>query len=460
MNEFRALIGGVTEQPVIIPVEPYLSGEYARAEGEKLWPRVWQVACRVEEIPNVGDYVTYDILDESIIVVRTSADKIAGYYNVCQHRGRRLTKGCGHTTKFYCRFHGWSWDIDGRNCFALDREDWGEALDDDDIRLKSVRVDCWGGWVWINMDPECEPLADYLDPVAGKLDPFEVDRMRYRWRQWLRFPCNWKTAVGAFIEGYHAAASHPHLLRGGRGMRGWSRAHGRHASQGSAGLRGGDGKPGDGVTAARGRPGIDPRIAVAEDQALVWETLNSVTTETFVKAASRLVDELPPDVTMDEVGGYLMASAKRDDAARGVIWPEVDPAYLAEHSVIWHLFPNTVLILGLTTALCYRARPDGYDPDSCIFEVYVIERFPEGQEPVTEWVHAPEPSKENWRLVLSQDFENMPEVQKGMKSRGFRGARPNPLQEDTVAHFHRTLANYMGVAAPEPIARVRRGSSA
>lgn len=451
MNDFRPRTSETGGYPMIIPVEPFISPEYARAEGEKLWPRVWQVACRVEEIPNVGDYVTYDILDESIIVVRTAADEIAAYYNVCQHRGRRLTKGCGHTAKFYCRFHGWSWDIDGRNTFVLDREDWGDALEDDDIRLKTVQVDTWGGWVWISMDPKCEPLADYLAPIDTLLDPFELDRMRYRWRQWLRFPCNWKAAIGAFIEGYHAAASHPHLLRGGLGQLGWCRVHGRHASHGSAGLRGGDSKPGGGVTSARGRPDLDPRVAVAEDLAMVWETLNSVTTETFVNASRRLVDELPPGATMEEVGRHLMASARRDDAARGVIWPEIDPAYLAEHSVIWHLFPNTVMILGLTTALCYRARPDGHDPDSCIFEVYVIERFPEGQEPKTEWIHAPEPSKEHWRLVLSQDFQNMPEVQKGMKSRGFSGARPNPLQEETVTHFHRTLAEYMDTGAPVPI---------
>jgi phenylpropionate dioxygenase-like ring-hydroxylating dioxygenase large terminal subunit len=103
------------DKPVVIPIEPFTSPEYARAEGEKLWPRVWQAACRVEEMPNVGDYVTYDILDESIIIVRTAegsgAGTISAYYNVCQHRGRRLTKGCGHTNQFYCRFHGWSWDI-------------------------------------------------------------------------------------------------------------------------------------------------------------------------------------------------------------------------------------------------------------------------------------------------------------------------------------------------------------
>lgn len=448
MNEFRALTGGITEQPVILPVEPYISPEYARAEGEKLWSRVWQVACRVEEIPNIGDYVTFDILDESIIVVRTAPDRIAAYYNVCQHRGRRLTKECGHASKFYCRFHGWSWDLNGESTFVLHREDWGGALNPDNLRLKQVKCDTWGGWVWINMDPDCESLQDYLNPVATRLAPFELDKMRYRWRQWLHFPCNWKVAIGAFMESYHLTASHPQQMRGASERRFWSRTLGRHAQQGGGEP---DGKKGSGAATALGRPDRDARIAVAEDVAMMWEVLNALTTETFVKASRRLVDELPPGLSLQQVGGHLFAAAKRDDAARGVIWPELDPAYLGENAVIWHLFPNTVIINSITCALCYRVRPNGTDPDSCIFEVYTIERFPEGQEPKTGWVCKPEPSEENWRLILAQDFQNMPEVQKGMKSRGFSGARPNPVEELPVAHFLKNLADYMGAGAPVPI---------
>ena len=209
MNDVSRLGPRTAEKPVVIPIEAYVSKDYARAEGEKLWPKVWQVACRVEEIPKVGDYVTYDILDESIIVVRTGEARIQAFYNVCQHRGRRLTAGCGHTKQFHCRFHGWRWNLDGENAFVLDPEDWGKALNPENTRLKSVKADTWGGWVWVNMDPGCEPLQDYLAPVIRMLDPFELDKMRYRWRQWLYFPCNWKTALEAFIESYHVLGTHP-----------------------------------------------------------------------------------------------------------------------------------------------------------------------------------------------------------------------------------------------------------
>jgi phenylpropionate dioxygenase-like ring-hydroxylating dioxygenase large terminal subunit len=450
VNDIRRSTIGADETPVIIPIDSYVSPEYARAESEKLWPNVWQAACRVDEIPKVGDYVTYDILDESIIVVRTATERIQAFYNVCQHRGRRLTSGCGHTAQFYCRFHGWRWALDGENVFVLDREDWGEALTPENLRLKEVTCDTWGGWVWINMDPKCEPLLDYLNPVSTLLAPFELERLRYRWRQWLYLPCNWKTVLGAFMEAYHIPALHPQAVRGGLGYRSWSRAEGRHAWSGAEGVRGHADDKFAGFTGASGGAGEDPRVATAEQLTMMWEMVNATTTETFVNAARRLVDELPPGASADEVARHLMAAARRDDAARGVSWPDIDPAYLAATCALWHVFPNTIIVPSITTTLCYRARPNGYDPDSCIFEVSVIERFPEGQAPKTEWVFEPDPSEEKWRLLLAQDFKNMPDVQRGMKSRGFQGARPSPVQELTVTHFNRILAHYMGSGAPRP----------
>ncbi len=451
MNQMSPPPARTDVQPVVIPNEPFVSREYAEAEADKLWAKVWQAACRVEELPKVGDYVTYDIGEESIILVRSDADTISGFYNVCLHRGRRLTDGCGHTNQFYCRFHGWSWNIDGTNRSCIGPEDWQGALTEESLTMKQVKVGLWGGWVWINMDPDCEPLEEFLAPVIRQLGPFETDKMRYAWRQWLYFPCNWKVALGAFNESYHVHASHPQLGRGQGINAWWCRTEGAHAWHGPMGPRGGDGQKMKGLSEARGQAGEDPRTAVAEDLQMMWDTLRAVTTETFVEAAKRLKDELPEGASMQEVGMHLLLSAKADDAARGVVWPEVAPQHLVETGIDWHVFPNSIFLPSLTTVLCYRARPNGTDPNSCIFEVYVIERFPEGQEPKTEWVYEEEPSEEKWRLILAQDFGNMAAVQKGMKSRGYMGARPNPIEEETVIHFYRMLARYMGTGAPIPI---------
>jgi nitrite reductase/ring-hydroxylating ferredoxin subunit len=444
--EFRAAA------PAIIPIEAYTSPAYARLESDRLWAKVWQPACREEEIPKVGDYVTYDIMDESIIIVRSAPDRIEAFYNVCQHRGRQLTEGCGHTRQFICRFHGWRWKLNGEIAFINDRKGYEGCLTDENTRLARVKVDRWGGWLWINMDPDAEPLRDYLEPVATYLDQYQLDRMRYRWRQWLVFPCNWKTALEAFTESHHAAITHPQLCKWGTPAFYWCRSEGKHAWHGPA-MDGGGGAQ-NSVSVARHQDAAhDPRLVLAQSLRATMEGVNSCTTQTMIEAADRLVDELPEGTPVDEVMAHFYGVARAIDAERGVIWPELDQALQPNTGHDWHIFPNLIILQGITYALVYRARPNGSDPDSCIFEVSVIERYGEGQEPKTQWVHVPDPKDPRWPEVLQQDFGNMPYVQRGMKSRGFKGARPNPRQEVTVYKFHQTLADYMGTGAPIPCAR-------
>ena len=441
-------------RPAIIPPEAYTSGRpMPGGKTKSCGARCGRPLAGPKRFRNIGDFVTYDIVDELIIIVRTAQDRIQAFYNVCQHRGRQLTEGCGNTRQFVCRFHGWRWKISGETAFINDRMGYDGCLTDENTRLAPVSVDSWGGWVWINMDPECEPLRDYLEPVATYLDQYELDRMRYRWRQWLEFPCNWKTALEAFNESHHAAVTHPQLSRWGMVPFYWCRTAGKHAWHGPAASTG-PGRPGNqaatGSSAATSE-GPDPRISTAEFLHAIMDGVNSCTTDTMLEAADRLVDELPEGTPADVVMAHFNALAELIDADRGVLWPKLDPDLQPETGHDWHLFPNMVILQGITFALCYRARPNGENPNSCIFEVFVIERYPEGREPRTEWVNVPDPKDDRWPEVLQQDFDNMPYVQRGMKSRGFRGARPNPRQEVAVLNFHRTLAEYMGAGAPEPL---------
>ena len=440
-------------EPVTYPVDAFISPEYARAEGDRLWSRVWQHAGRVEEIPNVGDYLTYDIGDDAIVMVRSAPDTIKAYHNVCSHRGRRLvdTPPGAHSTHgqkkgFVCGFHSWRYDLDGKCTFKLDEPDWKGALTDGRTRLNEVKVDTWGGWIFINMDPNCVSLREYLEPVASILDPFEFAKMRYKWRQWVIFDCNWKTAIEAFMEPYHVAGTHTQLLKYGE-YYAYSKAYGLHGVSGfderDAALR----KTG-GTSNTRAGKGLDPRVSTYELARENYETVNKAsTTETLVNAAKRLVDELPAGTPADQVIKHWLASARADDAKRGVVWPTITPQQMSDAGLAWSIFPNMSVLQGVTFALCYRARPYGDSPHKCIFESYALERYPDGEEPKTEWVYA-EPTAEKWGLVLSQDFSNMAAVQKGLRSRGFRGPLPNPQQERKVTNFHRNLARYMGTGAP------------
>lgn len=419
-----------------LPVEAYTSPDFARREEERLWPRVWQMACREEEIPNAGDFYTYEIIDESISVVRQRDGTIAAFYNVCPHRGRRLTEGCGRMGRFHCKFHGWQWSLDGKPAQVVDREDWGALIKDDEITLTPVRVGSWGGWVFVSMDPDGESLEEFLAPAKEMLDPFEFDKMRYRWRRQIKMPCNWKVALEAFDEGYHVQTTHRQLLANFDDMT-YSQAFGRHGMFGYA------------PTALYGLPSPrlgeqkgDVRVGLHEFNREVWETLQATTTEEMLVAGRRLM-ELPEQATPFEVYAAFAAFHREESAKNGTPWPDVTVEEQIAAGTDWHIFPNMVFLHQPTNLLGYRARPDGHDPDSCIFEVYVLERFAEGHAPEVKVETADDWRTVDWGLILAQDFQNMGAVQKGMKSRGFRGARPNPVQERAVSNMHATLWHYL-----------------
>ena len=151
VDNIQETVSATTEalsETLTIGPEAYLSEEYARAERDKLWAKVWQQVGRVEELPEVGDYLTYDILDDSLIVVRTAPDTIRAYYNVCSHRGRPLVDtppgahdARGRRRLFVCGFHGWRYNLEGQCVQVTLREDWPCGLTDENTGLTEVKAD-------------------------------------------------------------------------------------------------------------------------------------------------------------------------------------------------------------------------------------------------------------------------------------------------------------------------------
>ena len=439
-------------EPQTYGVEAYISEDYARAERDKLWRKVWLQAGRVEDIPEVGNYITYDIHDDSVLLVRTAPETIQAYYNVCSHRGRRLVdtprgahNAIGKRMSFVCGFHSWTYNLEGQCTFIMQKDDWQGALTPERTRLGKIKVDTWGGWIWINLDPNSGPLRDYLEPAASMLDPFELQNMRCRWRRWIIFDCNWKVAMEAFAETYHVPGTHPEFMRFGNFI-GWGKPQEKHSHIGYDAPKGLD----ENKAKLRLGAGNDPRKSTAEMQLYTWQEVNTNTTKTLVDAAVRLVDELPEGTPAEKVLKHWLDSARRDDAARGVVWPTIDPAHVGKTGTAWQIFPNFQIGHAVNNALCYAARPYGYDPDKCIFEVSVYQLFPKGEEPKTDWEYTPAEDS-RWGSVLPQDFSNMAAVQQGMKSGGFRGILPNPYRERSVANLHRNLAKCLGTDAPRPL---------
>ncbi|MEW9856082.1 aromatic ring-hydroxylating oxygenase subunit alpha [Novosphingobium sp. M1R2S20] len=449
MGEIGRIVQAADElsEPVNIPAEAYVSPEYARAERDRLWRKVWLQAGRIEDIPEVGNYITYDILDDSVVIVRTGPDKITALHNVCPHRGRKLidvpagTRNArGSRPNFICGYHGWTFDLEGRNTYFEHQEDWQGKLCEGLGDVGQVKVETWGGWLWVNLDPEAGPLKDYLEPAMTMLDPYQLQNMRARWRKWVIFDCNWKVAMEAFSETYHVATTHPEFMEFGQ-FRGWARNQGLHSNIGYDAPKGQEEDSGK----LRLGAGEDPRLTTADMQNFTWANANTNTTATLVAVANRLKDELPEGTPAAEVSKYWIQTARAEDEARGVVWPTVDPQHTSQAGTAWQIFPNFQIGHAVNNMLCYQARPYKSDPDKCIFEAAVYELYPEGEAPATDWEYT-EPA--DWPPVLQQDFANMAAVQQGMKNVGFRGAQPNPYMERSVASLHMNLAKFMGTGFP------------
>jgi Ring hydroxylating alpha subunit (catalytic domain) len=190
-------------------------------------------------------------------------------------------------------------------------------------------------------------------------------------------------------------------------------------------------------------------VTIAQMQQEYWDTIGASTSETLVKTAQRLPQDMPEGTPAAEVHKHWLNTAKAEDAARGVIWPDLTEQQIAAAGLALSVFPNMNFIPGPTFSLAYRVRPYGTDPDKCIFEAVALDRFPPGEEPETEWTFL-EQDLDQWPLVIAQDISNMVEMQRGYKSRGFKGNLPNPWQERKVTNLHAQLAKYMGTGAPVP----------
>jgi phenylpropionate dioxygenase-like ring-hydroxylating dioxygenase large terminal subunit len=194
-----------------VSAERYFSKEWHDREVENVWHKCWQLACREEEIPNVGDHIVYEIVHDSLIVVRTSPTEIRAYVNSCLHRGTLLRTEGGCVQSFRCPFHAWTWNLDGK--LVNMHQDWDLShVNADDMNLPQAQVGTWGGFVFINFDENCEPLTSYLENLPEHFDSFDLDK-RYKAAHVAKImPCNWKLAMEAFIEAYHVAIAHPQVL--------------------------------------------------------------------------------------------------------------------------------------------------------------------------------------------------------------------------------------------------------
>ena len=405
--------------PDRIPKQRYYDGDFFRLEAEQLWPRVWQMACRLEEIRNANDFVEYEILDQSVLIVRGDDLEVRAFQNSCRHRGVRLVEGRGSSASgFTCPFHGWCYGVDGANTFVTRGTTFSEHnLQPGDIDLVPVRCETWGGCVWINLDDDAPPLRQCIEPFATVMDAWNLDAMRAEWWYAFRLPVNWKLAEEAFMEQYHVLETHPQL-----------RIPGRYPAK--------DGS-------------FDPRVFVESELhylRVMSEGMAGMVHARDVRIAEGLRDiELPADPalardTWDRAFNDAVVDWHRARYATIPDLNELEAAGLNEP--MGYCFPHFFVLPMYSSASSYRFRPLG--PEETLMEIWSLTRFAPGEEP------APLPAPGAWECddprvppIPTQDFSNLPRQQKGLHTRGFEYMRLSAQLEGHLANYHRLIDGYL-----------------
>ena len=410
-----------------LPIERYLSREFFDLEVKKVWRKVWQMTCRESRLSKPGDFYVYDIVDDSILITRTESGDLKAYYNSCLHRGRALKRGTGQTENFRCPYHGWSWNLEGEFQGAPCQWDFPHVKEEE-FKLPQVRVETWGGWVFINMDDDAPDLEQYMGILPAHMAQWKHEHRYISVHVEKVIGVNWKAAVEAFIESYHAIATHPQLM---------------------------------------------PFQAIDNSQYDIWGDHVSRTITAYGVAnpthADQFTEQQSMDAMMDLAGSEERPQVPADKTARETLaemtLPGVneaagedftDRATMSElmDSTLYLLFPNFAPWAGHGTVINYRHRPNGDDVDSCIMDIYLLTRYPEGSEPPEDartfrlgidqpFSEAAEVMGVGLANVFNQDGANLPQVQKGMKASKKGTVTLSNYQEVRIRHFHQTLDKYI-----------------
>ncbi|NEQ70293.1 MAG: aromatic ring-hydroxylating dioxygenase subunit alpha [Symploca sp. SIO2D2] len=409
----------------------YLTSESVAIERERLWSKVWLIGPRLELLKQANDYVLEEFAGESFIFMRGRDNRIRGFYNVCRHRGARIlgNEQCrGKKTSLVCPYHHWQWDSSGnlKNIPKLECFPQLAGRDiENDFRLREVKVDTWGGWVWYSMDSSIEPLTDYLAPILELANLYETDRQITIDYSTIEVECNWKVSVENFIETYHVNPLHPQLREWMDTDNVLRNTLGRHSylitDNGFTLLN--SGKLSNGMKEYLALNNIDPQSYTGSLQ----------NARTFVQQAKR---------------------ARQNEVIEP--YKNLTDSQLTE-TYAFSIFPNIVIGLMAESSLMYRNRPHPTDPGRMYIDITRMCHF----DPATEEI--PQTSFKTFKyqddpqlsqlfegpmpapvikFQLSQDLPVFARVQQGLNSRSFEGFILGE-EENLVQHLHRELSKYI-----------------
>lgn len=407
-----------------IPARFYWDPEIAKLEDERIWRRVWQFACREEHLREVGDTEIYDVAGISVLLVRSSPDVIRAFYNACLHRGRQLRSESGQVRELQCQFHGFCWTLDGDLKRVPARWDFPH-VDDDAFQLPEVRVDTWGGFVFITLDPDAPPLHDYLGRLT-ELDHWDMKGRYVEAHVAKVLPCNWKVAQEAFMESFHVVTTHPQLLRG------IGDANSQYDSWGYVSR----------AITPRGTP--SPHLSYEPTEQQIFDAMMGLG-----------IDDAPLATLPDDVRARTVIAEATRTRMQGVLGDRAQTMSDSEcvDTFFYTLFPN-FHPWGAYNRTCYRFLPNGSDTETSIMEVLILSPFT-GERPPPAKVRRmslEESFLEATELgplarVFFQDEYNVGFVQKGLHTlvENKPGVTFGAYQETKIRHFYSVYREVLGI---------------
>ena len=193
--------------------DAYTEFRWHEIDQREIIARTWQWVCHIESLRDPGSYVALEVAGMPVALVRGRDGELRAFYNVCQHRAHELLSGSGRTDSIVCGYHGWTYELTGRLAQARRTADVA-SFDASSICLSEVQAEEFGGFVYVNLDPEAAPLAEQSGGLGDEIvrwapDVAELTHVR---RFQYDIASNWKNVVDNFLECYHCHVAHPDFV--------------------------------------------------------------------------------------------------------------------------------------------------------------------------------------------------------------------------------------------------------
>jgi nitrite reductase/ring-hydroxylating ferredoxin subunit len=432
----------------------YTDAEFTKLEHEKLWSRAWQMAARLDEVPNQGDFTVYEIGNESVMIVRVDADTVKAYHNFCPHRGTALAEehGTFEKCRIICPFHGWRWDLEGNNQYVLERHQFRDGkLQNSDVALREVNFEIFAGYVFISFDKNPTPFAEFIAPVRQLIEDLAIGEMHHYWWKSVVAPCNWKVAVEAFLEGYHVPATHPQLevpsaeFIFGDDVSGPTPAYAHldHLYEtfpkGHGRFLGGEKTP----MAGHARTAGDPVDLMADRLNLLVTGMDAMVLKEDVDLIRAMKGKPIPEGS--SLGGEYVKALYATAAAEERPMPKPLREVLNQWGGEIFVFPNLLILPQAGNCMMYRVRPNGDDPDSCIFEIFSTKTYPAAQTPPRAEVQHKDDVTDpaQFLQIPRQDFSNVHRMQKGLHTKGCKQIWLANYYEKLILNMHQEMDRYL-----------------